>query len=375
MAVILIAGDFCPHDRLVSLLETERYSEVFDGVRDVINNSDYSIVNFETTIADKKNDPAIKKAGPALCTTNKAIEALKYAGFNCCTLANNHFYDYGQKGVENSIKALSTQGLDYVGAGNNLEEASTVLFKKIGGKRIAIINCCEHEFSIATKTTAGCNPLNVIQQYSAIKNAKTNADYVIVIVHGGLEHLQYPSVRMKEAYRFFIDAGADAVINHHQHCYLGMEEYKGRPIFYGLGNFCFDWDGKRKEIWNEGYMVKLVLDTDIQYEVIPYIQCDEKPTVELLDEVKKSSFYEVFTKLSVDYCDNEKLELVNREFAEKMKNRYNMIFEPYSGRISWALYFRSLLPSFAKKNIETKINFIECESHRDALLKHLKSFL
>lgn len=375
MAVILIAGDFCPHDRLVSLIETERYSEVFDGVRDVINNSDYSIVNFETTIADEKNDPAIKKAGPALCTSDKALAALKYAGFNCCTLANNHFYDYGQKGVNNSIKSLSTMGLDYVGAGNNIEEASKALFKEVEGKTIAIINCCEHEFSIATKTTAGCNPLNVIQQYSAIKNAKTNADYVIVIVHGGLEHLQYPSVRMKEAYRFFIDAGADVVINHHQHCYLGMEEYKGKPIFYGLGNFCFDWDGKRNAIWNEGYMVKLILDSDIRYEVIPYIQCDEKPSVELLDEVNEASFFKTFTKFSADYCDDEKLDLVNREFAEKMKNRYNMIFEPYSGRISWGLYFRNLLPSFAKRNIETKINFIECESHRDALLKHIKSFL
>jgi poly-gamma-glutamate synthesis protein (capsule biosynthesis protein) len=46
---------------------------------------------------------------------------------------------------------------------------------------------------------------------------------------------------MVETYRFFIEAGADAVVNHHQHCICGYEVYKGKPIFYGLGNFCFDW--------------------------------------------------------------------------------------------------------------------------------------
>lgn len=43
---------------------------------------------------------------------------------------------------------------------------------------------------------------------------------------------------MQEIYRFFVDIGADAVINHHQHCYSGYEVYKEKPIFYGLGNFC-----------------------------------------------------------------------------------------------------------------------------------------
>ena len=54
-------------------------------------------------------------------------------------------------------------------------EASKILYKEIAGMTLAIINCCEHEFSIATEKTAGSNPLNPIKQYYAIKEAKEKA--------------------------------------------------------------------------------------------------------------------------------------------------------------------------------------------------------
>lgn len=65
---------------------------------------------------------------------------------------------------------------------------------------------------------------------------------------------------MVDTYRFFIDAGADAVINHHQHCISGYEHYQGKPIFYGIGNFFFPPIFKHTpKSWNEGYMVTLFL--------------------------------------------------------------------------------------------------------------------
>ena len=97
------------------------------------------------------------------------------------------------------------------------------MYKRKDGETLAIINCCEHEFSIADDDSAGANPLNPIQQYYKIKEARLNADYVLVIVHGGHEMYQLPSLRMVDTYRFFIDAGADAVVNHHQHCFSGYE--------------------------------------------------------------------------------------------------------------------------------------------------------
>ena len=156
-----------------------------------------------------------------------------------------------------TLMYLNDKQADFVGGGNSLRQASETLYKSIDGHTLAVINCCEHEFSIATETSSGANPLNPIQQYYKIQEARKNADYVLVIVHGGHEHYQLPSPRMKETYRFFVDAGADAVVNHHQHCYSGYEVYNGKPIFYGIGNFLFDREGVRNSIWNEGDMVLL----------------------------------------------------------------------------------------------------------------------
>lgn len=98
------------------------------------------------------------------------------------------------------------------------------------------------------------------------------------LYHGGKEHYQLPTPRMQKDYRFFVDAGADVVINHHQHCYSGYEQYNDKYIFYGLGNFCFE-STLRNSIWNEGYMLKLKFEDIISFELIPYVQCDDKAGV------------------------------------------------------------------------------------------------
>ena len=214
---ILIAGDFCPQDRVATLIDRKEYTPIFSEVIHLTKKADYSIVNFECAVVEG-NAQAINKCGPNLRCTSYAVEAIKYAGFDAVTLANNHIYDYGEKGLKDTLETLESYQVDYVGAGENIEEVAKVLYKDIGEERLAIINCCEHEFSIATKSSGGANPLNVIQQYYAIQKAKQLADYVLVIVHGGHEYFQLPSLRMVENYRFFIDAGADGVINHHQHC-------------------------------------------------------------------------------------------------------------------------------------------------------------
>lgn len=247
---------------------------------DIIKSVDYSLANFESPIAEDGCKP-ITKCGPNLRCTSDAADAIKYAGFSVVTMANNHILDFGKEGLNKSIECCKKNGINVVGVGNNLEDAKKILYVEKEGKKLAIINCCEHEFSIATDVTYGANPLNPINQYYSIKDAKSNADYVVLIVHGGHEHYQLPSPRMQETYRFFIDAGADTVVNH-QHCYSGYEIYNGKPIFYGLGNFCFDIKGKPSKTWTEGYMVELNLEDKIEIKIDPYKQYGEKATIELL---------------------------------------------------------------------------------------------
>lgn len=228
---IIVAGDFCPQHRVAELFGEGFWGSVLGEVKPVIDQADYAIANFECPVCNGKERPIIK-CGPNLQCSEKGLEAVKWAGFDCVTLANNHFLGYGKEGVEHTLEVCEKYGVDTVGGGMNLHEASKILYKEIEDKTLAIINCCEHEFSIATEETAGSNPLNPIQQYYDIKEARAKADYVLVIVHGGHEHFQLPSLRMQETYRFFVDAGADAdaVVNHHQHCYSGYEVYMVNPF-------------------------------------------------------------------------------------------------------------------------------------------------
>jgi len=366
---VLIAGDFCPRNRVSFLVEEEKYSSILSGVRVVVSESDYSIVNFECPVASCGCNP-IPKLGPNLSCSENGLKAIRWVGFDCVTLANNHFGDYGDEGVINTIDLCRRLGLDTVGGGIDLADAKKVLYKSIRGQQLAIINCCEHEFSIATDTHCGSNPLEPIQQYYDIKEAKSRADYVLVIVHGGHELYQLPSIRMVETYRFFIDAGADAVINHHQHCFSGYETYKGKPIFYGLGNFCFDTPNHRNDIWNKGLILKLNLTEKIDFELFPIVQCSEKAAVELLD---KGVYDRELEELNSTICDLSILKKENDKYYSSTSEHVSSIFEPIRSRFFLACKTRGLLPSLISKKRKIQAeDYICCESHRDKLIQWLK---
>lgn len=371
MVRILIAGDFAPRARITQLIEEERYSDFLSDVRQYTSKADYSIVNLEAPIVYSTDAKKIDKYGPHLRCDYRTIHAVKYSGFDMVTLANNHFYDYGIVGVKNTLDVCRKERIDVVGGGINIMEASKTVYKEIKGIKIAFINCCEHEFSVATEVTGGTNPIDPIRQYNAISEARKIADKVIMITHGGHEHFQLPSLRMKQLYHFFIDAGADAVINHHQHCFSGYEVYKEKPIFYGLGNFCFDIIPTRVDsIWNKGYMVELLIDDKIDFSIYPYTQCDELPKVQILPS---ASFKDQLDELnSVISSDIMLKEAMDKYYSSTSRDEMSVL-EPYQGRISVKLFSMGLLPKFVRGlKILQILNHVECESHRDRIIYALK---
>ena len=363
---VLIAGDFCPRYRVEKLINKDDFARVLSGVKSLTDKADYSIVNYECPVIKGDASP-IQKQGPNLKSTVKGIEAVKWAGFNCVTLANNHLLDFGETGVHDTIEACEIFGLDYVGCGNNIFEAEAILHVNVNGQKLAVINCCEHEFCIATDESAGCNPLNPIKQYYAIQKAKQEADRVLVIVHGGHEHFQLPSFRMMETYRFFIDAGADAVVNHHQHCISGYEIYNNKPIFYGLGNFLFDNEYNHNGIWTEGLVVEIDFTSSIpSFNVYPISQCAENPSVILLPE---NSYDETIARINNQLGNPKELKKAIDAFYSEGLSLYTDIFEPCGNRY----YFGALRRGWIKSKISTSrflsaSNYISCESHRDRLL-------
>lgn len=372
MTSILIAGDYCPRHRVASEIEIDHFDVVFDKIKQI--EADYKMINFECAVA-YDGDAPIKKSGPNLKCSSKGVEAMVYAGFKCATLANNHFYDYGDLGVKRTLEQLNKYDVDYVGGGIDLAEAKKTLYKVINGESFAFINCCEHEFSIATEKTGGSNPLNPMAQWYAITEAKQKADHIIVIVHGGPEHYNLPTPRMVETYRFFIDAGADVVINHHQHCFSGYEEYKGKPIFYGLGNFCFDYGGDSYTSWHRGYMVLLSFDNGLlAYTLIPYCQCYKDPAVVPFDNKTEIDEFDAKIKsLNEIIRQPELLQEKYLSSIDKSKKSYLSVLEPYNSRIMCALFSRGLLPSFLKEKRKQQIwDLLSCESHQEKLLYVLK---
>lgn len=371
MATIIIAGDYSPKDRIAQRIEAGDTGDIFAEVIDVLLQSDYSIVNFESAVTTA-NSRLIKKAGPGMHCTSKAVELLKKTGFSAVTLANNHFRDYGDEGVNNTIQELKRNGIEYFGGGKDIEEAERNFFKEVKGKKLAFVSVCEHEFSIASTKRGGAAPLDVIDVSRRICEAKRQADFVTVVVHGGNEHYQLPSPRLKKTYRFFVEMGADAVINHHQHCFSGYEVYREKPIFYGLGNFCFDWNGRRDGIWNEGYLVKLFFEDGVDFELVPYKQCNVEPKITLLNEDEIATFNQKIKQLNVIISDDEKLSLEYDAFCQKRKRSVISPFTAYLSQYLRIAAGRRWIPYLIPQHkLAGQINYIECESHRDVLIKVL----
>ncbi len=153
-------------------------------------------------------------------------DRLKSIGVNMVSIANNHSYDCLKKGFESTKKYLNEAGIDYIG--DSVLENSFVV-KEISGKKVAFVGIDE---------TVQIVPLSSF--YPLVKKLKTENDLVVVNIHWGKEYLLQNDDNQKAiAYRL-IDNGADVIFGHHPHVVQNMEVYKGKAIFYSLGNFVFD---------------------------------------------------------------------------------------------------------------------------------------
>ena len=249
--------------------------------------------------------------------------------------------------------------------------------KTINDVDMAFINACEHEFTIATSKKGGCNPINAISLYYNIIEAKQKAERIIVIIHGGHEAFQLPTPRMQQMYRFFVDAGASAVINHHQHCYSGYEVYKGCPIIYGLGNFSFDGNVLGSSTWNEGYMVKLKIDDEVAFELIPYIQNKDTTGVTLMSDEQVTAFQDKMKELNDIISDPRRLEETMKQMVESKRDKYMRPLKPYQyGPLLKLIKLHIIPKKLAKKlvpeymTLERKLllkSYFQCESHQEVM--------
>jgi poly-gamma-glutamate synthesis protein (capsule biosynthesis protein) len=368
---ITFTGDFCPLNRVEDLARQQDFGTVFNDFMDVFLGNDLNVVDLECPLTIL--GLARKKTGPHQKAHPDGVNLLKYAGIHLAAMANNHIMDYGAEAVRDTLKLLRANGIRTVGLGHTLEEAGKPYSVNLKGKRIAILNVADNEFLTAPDGSFVCNHIDPVRLFSSIRSTRADHDYVIVIAHAGNEFYELPSPRTKSLYRGMIDAGADAVVSHHTHAFSGYEVYRSKHIFYGLGNFIYDWPGKRNTGWNRGYVVRLLITDRAEFEVIPLKQGDEEPGVRHLNSEEEEAFRNDLARLNGIIADDEQLEQKFQEYCESVFQMYDAFLEPYFGKYVTALRKRGLFPRLVSKRKRLLyLNLIRCDSHREVLLRLLK---
>lgn len=373
MPTVGFTGDFCTMHRLEDKVNQGIWQPYFSDIKSFFAANDFNILDLEAPLTNQTQ--GILKSGPVIKMPMLSTAILNYLHCELVATANNHFMDYGVNGLLDTYHALRKENIDVVGSGINSKDAGEFKLLHKEDTKIAIINCTENEWSTTHGSEAGCNPAEPVIIYKQIQKAKKVADFVVVVLHGGHEHYPLPTIRMKELYRFFIDVGANAVIGHHPHIVSGYEEYKDCPIFYSLGNFCFDWPGKRNSEWNYGLIVQLTFKKGekVSYFYKHIIQNDAEIGVQILkgDAIAKREAR--LNELNGIIQNDVELEKAFAQYVADKKAIIRTQLEPYSGRILPSLFKRGFLPSFiSKRKLAWLTNIIRAESHREMLLEGLK---
>ncbi|RXZ82334.1 CapA family protein [Paenibacillaceae bacterium] len=235
-------GDILLASSVQQLMKDNGYDYPYAKALDYLTGTDLMAGNLENPIT-LRGTPAKDKQF-VFKGTPDSLPALKNAGFDVVSLANNHTLDQGVEGLLDTMKYLDETGIPHVGGGNNDTEAFAPVILEAKGIKVAYIGVSRVLPVVEWK--AGPNLPGVAESYDttrtveAIKKAKKQADIVVVMIHWGKEREDMPQQYQGEFGKLFIDSGADLIIGAHPHVLQGFEQYKGKWIVYSLGNFIFN---------------------------------------------------------------------------------------------------------------------------------------
>ena len=200
------------------------YSYFMQNVSSIFSQDDYTLVNLETTFTDsevkapKDGDIFYNFKGP-----KEYVNILTKGSIDGVTIANNHIYDYGKQGMQDTVNALKENNIDICGEGYKI-------LKDIKGTKFGFLGYTGWEYSNGLKT-------KIVNDIKELRNQ--GAEVVIPYFHWGIEKSYEPYDVQQNLARFAIDNGADAVIGSHPHVIQSMENYKGKLIAIFHGEFLF----------------------------------------------------------------------------------------------------------------------------------------
>ncbi|BBD99447.1 capsule biosynthesis protein [Sphingobium amiense] len=270
------------------------------GIAPALRGADLAIGHLEVPHTDRGAE--LKGDVPAPGAPPENLAAIAQAGFGLLSLAGNHIADCGAEGIADTVAGLAAQGVACCGAGLDLNEARRPAIVVVGDATVALLsyNCVGPEAGWASAERAGCAYLRIETEDGTpiapaakltvltsdavatleqdIAAARAQADIVLVALHKGIVHTPARLAPYERGLSHAaIEAGADAVIGHHSHIVRGIEFYRGKPIFHGLGNGCVvtralspAQDHPARAQWAERRKAMFGFEPDPAYTLAPF---------------------------------------------------------------------------------------------------------
>ncbi len=278
---MLFLGDIMLARNVETLIRANGRYYPLKGIRDLLAEHTVVIGNFEASIPERHiHTPSFTFAFSVM---PEMATALTDTGITDVTLANNHAYDFGVAAYEHTKKVLTDAGLTVGGNPQSVSDTD-VIYHTIDEVTVAIIPI--H----ATITTP---PLSDIR--GVLARAAEKSDVQVASIHWGTEYVHTANDTQRTLAHALIDAGADAIIGHHPHVVQNIEEYRGAPIFYSLGNCIFD------QYWStavqEGLTVALSFTKkNAHYTLIPITSIDTKSAPRPMNRVERVQFLDTLAE-------------------------------------------------------------------------------
>lgn len=241
---LLFAGDIMTHGPQIESAKCESgrvydFSSSFDTLASRIRAADLAIGNLETTFAG-----APYSGYPTFSSPDAMGEALKNAGFDVLTTANNHTADKGKKGIIRTLDMLDSLGIAHTGSYRDIfdRDKMTPLILEVKGVRIAILAYTYGTNGMPVPAPTRVDPIDTVMIKKDLLRADSlGADYRIVQIHWGIEYRKEPDSEQLELARKLHRYGADAIIGSHPHVVQGSQWLKSDSktsfVIYSMGNF------------------------------------------------------------------------------------------------------------------------------------------
>ncbi len=279
---ISFVGDVMLARNVENLMQTYGFWYPFAHLPN-LDESSFLIGNFESAIP-KIHKPT-KDFHFSFSTDPTFLEGLVSYGFTHMSLANNHSYDYGSEGFATTYQELTKVGLGVVGDPHK-QASSSIEVVVLDGVTIALIGL----YAVDVMPSES-------EIQSLIERATQDSQIQVVYVHWGTEYKTTHSRSQEELAHRLIDAGADTIIGHHPHVVQDVGFYKGKPIFYSLGNFIFDQ--YFSEDVQEGLLVEMsATSQNLQFILIPVTSIGSRSAPRLMNDFEKDVFLKKLSKNS-----------------------------------------------------------------------------